>query len=107
MYWFIYNKLIPNAFDYNQDYDFSTINESKYEWKIIFVCGGICICVDSVFVILAVFYVKAYITKVKIQNSDKKDKPNCANGTASLYRQTAYIHNYNFAGGYHICNVCT
>ena len=62
----------------------STVIIKFYEWKIIFVCGGICIFVASVFVILAVFYVKAYITKVKIQNSDKKDKPNCANGKANL-----------------------
>lgn len=62
----------------------STVIIKFYEWKIIFVSGGICIFVASVFVILAVFYVKAYITKVKIQNSDKKDKPNCANGKANL-----------------------
>lgn len=62
----------------------STVIIKFYEWKIIFVCGGICIFVASVFVILAVFYVKSYITKVKIQNSEKKDKPNCANDKASF-----------------------
>ena len=62
----------------------STVIIKFYEWKIIFVCGGICIFVASVFVILAVFYVKSYITKVKIQNSEKKDKPNCANGKANF-----------------------
>lgn len=35
LYWFIYNKLIPNAFDYNQDYDFSTVNESKRQSVIV------------------------------------------------------------------------
>lgn len=62
----------------------STVIIKFYEWKIIFVCGGICIFVASVFVIIAVFYVKAYITKVKIQNSDKNDKPNCANDKANF-----------------------
>lgn len=35
MYWFIYNEFIPNAFDYNQNYDFSTINESKWQSVIV------------------------------------------------------------------------
>lgn len=64
----------------------STVIIKFYEWKIIFVCGGICIFVASVFVILAVFYVKAYITKVKIQNSDKK-----INQIVPMAKQTYYL----------------
>ena len=67
-------------------YFISTIIIKYLKWQYVFLCGGVCILIVSVFVLLAVLYTKNDIKKTRIKNTVISDQSkNAADKTNFLY----------------------
>ncbi len=55
-------------------YLISTLIIRYFKWQYVFICGGVCILIVSVFVLGAVLYTKTDISKIKTENTLISDK---------------------------------
>lgn len=65
-------------------YLISTIIIKYYNWKYVFVCGGICILAASFFVLFLTFYIKNDIEKTEVQKASTDNTPSGKTKTGLL-----------------------